>query len=390
MKQVLVRGGQVVVAETPAPTLRPGCVLVDIRYSCISPGTELGGISSAGAPLWRRAMRNPAKVKTALDMARTHGIRHTASVVRNQVSAGTAIGYSAAGIVTAVADDVEGIHPGDEVACAGVGVANHAEVACVPLNLVVPVPPGVSLAQASTVALGGIALQGVRRAEPTLGETVVVIGLGMIGQLTVQLLKATGCRVIASDPDPARQHQAQSVGADAVLDPDGAAAERDASVLTAGVGADAVIITAASVSDEIVSRAFRLCRKKGRVVLVGDVGLNLNREDFYAKELDFRISTSYGPGRYDRTFEEDGLDYPIGYVRWTETRNMEEYLRQVGDGRVVLDEAIGTVFPIDSAAQAYAALGAAGTRPMTALLQYGAVGAERGPVIRSVEHSRQV
>ena len=202
------------------------------------------------------------------------------------------------------------------------------------------------LAAASTVALGGIALQGVRRAEPTLGETVVVIGLGMIGQLTVQLLKATGCRVIASDPDPARQKQAQARGADAILDPDAASAERDASVLTAGVGADAVIITAASSSDEIVSRAFRLCRKKGRVVLVGDVGLNSTAKTSTPKELDFRISTSYGPGRYDRTFEEDGLDYPIGSVRWTETRNMEEYLRQVADGRVVLDEAIATVFPI--------------------------------------------
>jgi predicted dehydrogenase len=370
LKQVIVRSGQVVVADVPEPSLEPGSLLVDVSASCISSGTELSGITSAGAPLWRRAARNPAKVKRAIEMVSSQGMRHTVSVVREQVSTGTVLGYSAAGRVRAVADDIDGFRPGDRVACAGAGIANHAAVARVPVNLAVHVPPKVSLPEASTVALGAIALQGVRRASPSLGETVVVIGLGAIGQLTVQLLKATGCRVLVGDVDPARVDLALARGADLRLEPDDPDPTREVAVLTAGAGADAVIITAASPSDEIVSRAFQVSRKKGRVVLVGDVGLGLHRSDFYAKELDFLISTSYGPGRYDRRYEEEGLDYPLGYVRWTENRNMEEFLRLVADGRVDVEPLVETRFPVGDAAKAYAALGAPGHRPLSAVLDY--------------------
>ncbi len=372
MKQVVVRAGRVLVVDVPEPTLEPGCVLVDIHASCISTGTELSGIVSANSPLWKRAARNPAKVKRALEMVGSQGVRHTVAVVRDQVGAATAVGYSAAGIVRAVAADVAGFQAGDRVACAGAGVASHAAVARVPVNLAVHVPINVPLPQASTVALGAIALQGVRRAGLCLGESVVVVGLGAIGQLTVQMLKSAGCRVLVADVDRRRVDLALAHGAGVALSADGADPEREVALLTSGVGADAVIITAASASDEIVSRAFRACRKKGRVVLVGDVGLALNRSDFYAKELDFLISTSYGPGRYDRHYEEDGLDYPIGYVRWTENRNMEEYLRLVSEGRLHVQPLVDEVYPVADAGEAYAALAAPSSRPLSAVLDYGA------------------
>jgi predicted dehydrogenase/threonine dehydrogenase-like Zn-dependent dehydrogenase len=370
LKQVIVRSGQIVVADVPEPVLEPGTLLVSVAASCISSGTELSGIAAANVPLWRRAARNPAKVKRAVEMLGSRGLRHTMSVVREQVGGGTPLGYSAAGTVRAVAEDVVGFQPGDRVACAGAGIANHASVARVPVNLAVPVPSSVSLHQASTVALGAIALQGVRRAQLSLGETVVVIGLGALGQLTVQLLKASGCRVLVADVDPERVRHAVERGADASLGPDDARSERDVALLTAGVGADSVIITAATASNDVVARAFRSCRKKGRVVLVGDVGLDLKRSDIYAKELDFLVSTSYGPGRYDRRYEEEGLDYPIGYVRWTENRNMEEFLRLVADGRVDVGPLVGTSFPVEEAASAYAALGI-DPKPLSAVLTYG-------------------
>ncbi len=371
MKQVIVRAGRVVVVDVPEPTLEPGCVLVDVHASCISTGTELSGIASANSPLWKRAARNPAKVKRALEMVGSQGVRHTVSVVRDQVSTATAVGYSAAGIVRAVAMDVDGFQAGDRVACAGAGVASHAAVARVPVNLAVHVPHNVPLSHASTVALGAIALQGVRRAGLCLGESVVVVGLGAIGQLTVQMLKSAGCRVLVADPDSGRVGLALAHGADVALSAQGADPENEVALLTSGVGADAVVITAASPSDDIVSRAFHACRKKGRVVLVGDVGLNLSRNDFYAKELDFLVSTSYGPGRYDRRYEEDGLDYPIGYVRWTENRNMEEYLRMVSDGRVRAQPLVDEVYPVGDAPVAYAALAAPVGRPLSAVLDYG-------------------
>jgi predicted dehydrogenase/threonine dehydrogenase-like Zn-dependent dehydrogenase len=270
--------------------------------------------------------------------------------------------------VIAVGAGVADLRVGDRVACAGAEHAFHAEIIRVPRNLCVPVPAGLGLDAAATVTLGAIALQGVRRAQPTLGETFAVIGLGLLGQLTVQLLKANGCRVIAMDIDAARVEQARVQGADFGLAAEDAATLERIYRLTDGHGADGAIITAATDSDALVSLAFRLCRKKGRVVLVGDVGLNLKRADIYEKELDFLVSTSYGPGRYDRRYEEEGLDYPIGQVRWTENRNMQEYLALLASRRVSPPVPLDTPFRIGDAAAAYATL--AGGKGLAALLEY--------------------
>jgi len=372
MKQVLVRQGTVAVEEVPVPGVEPGTLLVRVDHSCISAGTEMSGVKSAGTPLWKRALRRPQAVMKVVEMAATQGISRTRHVIEGKLTSGSPTGYSAAGTVIDVGDGVDDLHVGDRVACAGAQCAHHAEVIRAPRNLVARVPEGLSLAPASTVTLGAIALQGVRRASPTLGETFVVIGLGLLGQLVSQLLKANGCRVIGTDLDSERIKLAESLGVDVGIRPGGGTDIEQIVRLTDGIGADGVIITAATPSNDVVSTAFKMCRKKGRVVLVGDVGLTLNRADFYAKELDFFISTSYGPGRYDRSYEEEGCDYPVAYVRWTENRNMTEYLRLLADGAVNVAPLIDSVVAIENAADAYASLEPAGgsSRPLIVLLQY--------------------
>jgi predicted dehydrogenase/threonine dehydrogenase-like Zn-dependent dehydrogenase len=370
MKQVLIRQGLAFVGDVPAPAVEPGTILVRVVRSCISVGTELSGVRASGAPLWRRALDQPEKLKQVAQLVATEGLAKTRSLVAGKLGAGQPTGYSAAGVVLEVGAGVDGIRPGDRVACAGAQCAHHAETIRVPRNLAVPVPEGVGFDEASTVTLGAIALQGVRRAAPTLGETFVVIGLGILGQLTSQLLRANGCRVIGVDLDPERVELARSLGMDVGLGADVDSEARQVARLTDGHGADGVIITAASASSELVSTAFQMCRRKGRVVLVGDVGLDLDRSDFYLKEIDFLISTSYGPGRYDGNYEERGLDYPIAYVRWTENRNMSEYVRLLAQGRLRVRPLISEVRPIEEAPAAYERLGGEGRKPMMVLLAY--------------------
>ena len=370
MKQVLIRDGRAVVEEVPAPAPGPGEILVAVRASCVSAGTEGAGLAMSALPLYRRALKQPDHVRRVIEMARDQGVMATWEKVKGKLDAGLPTGYSAAGTITAIGDAVEGFQVGDRVAAAGAGIANHAEIIAVPVNLAVRLPEGLDWGAAATVTLGAIALQGVRRANPTLGETMVVIGLGFLGQLSVQMLVANGCRIVGVDPDPARRALALATGAFAALDP----AEDVAGALarvTDGFGADAALICAAAPSDSIVAQAAQCCRRKGRVVLVGDVGLNLKRGDFYAKEIDFLISCSYGPGRYDPLFEQGGRDYPLPYVRWTETRNMEAYLRLLAEGRVRLEPLAPKVFPIAEAEAAYQALKGE-ARPLVALLDYPA------------------
>lgn len=386
MKQVLIKQGQAIVEEIPVPAVEPGSILVQVVRSCISTGTETAGVQATGVPLWRRTFKQPRQVRKLIQMVTEEGLGRTTQMVKRRLSISTPVGYSAAGVVKAIGEGVTDIHVGQRVACAGSQCAYHAEVIRVPRNLITPVPESLTFDDASTVTLGAIALQGVRRASPTLGECFVVIGLGILGQITVQLLKANGCRVIGADPDSSRMALAKSLGLSMSVSSGDSDDIEQILRLTDGFGADGVIITAATRSDAVMATAFHMCRKKGRVVLVGDVGLNLNREDFYQKELDFFISTSYGPGRYDQNYEDGGLDYPISYVRWTENRNMTEYLYLIAEGKVNITPLIDAVYEIDKAPEAYETLKRQGSKPLMVLLSYPD-GSSNGPSPRTVRHS---
>ena len=347
MKQVLMKQGTVLVEDVPAPLHEEGSALIKVSHSCISTGTELSGMKEAAVPLWRKAIKNPDNVRKALTMLATKGYSKTKSIIQGKLKSGFPVGYSAAGTI---------IGTSQKVACAGAQCANHAEIMQVPENLMVAIPENLGFAEASTVALGAVALQGIRRAQPTLGETFVIIGLGFLGQVTGQLLQANGCSVFGMDLDPSRTKLAEAFGISCSL--------------PEHTEVDGVIITAATPSSEVISTAFILCRKKGRVVLVGDVGLNLKRGDFYKKEIDFLISTSYGPGRYDDRYEQKGYDYPLGYVRWTENRNMEEYLKLLSLKKVDISPFIESIFNVDDAQKAYEFLKATEPKPLLALLSY--------------------
>lgn len=370
MKQVLIRRGHVVVEDVPAPRVEPGTVLVRVAYSSISTGTERSELRVSEMPLWKRVVKRPDLIKRGLRLVASHGLPRARAFVGSRFSVGQPTGYSAAGVVLEVGPGIDHLRPGDAVACSGAQCAYHAEVIRVPRHLVVPVPDGVGLAAASTVALGAIALQGVRRAQPTLGETFVVLGLGILGQLVAQILRVNGCRVIGTDLAPARIRLARTLGMDFGFEPGQGELVEHVARLTGGIGADAAIITAATPAHSPVSTAFQVCRKKARVILVGDVGLHLRRSDLYEKELDFLISTSTGPGRYDKAYEERGVDYPIAYVRWTEHRNMTEYLRLLADGKVKVEPLIDAIHPVERAHEVYESMLEASRSPLLLLLAY--------------------
>jgi predicted dehydrogenase len=319
--------------------------------SLISAGTEKSTVTLAQKSLVNKARARPDLVRKLLAKARKDGLAETMRLAWARLDSPAALGYSCAGVVVDVDLDVEGLAVGDRVACAGQNYASHAEVVCVPKRLCVRVPDGVSWEEASFVTLGAIALQGVRQAEPRLGDRVAVIGLGLLGQLTVQLLKASGCLVLGTDPDPAKLALAASLGADAVASPDDLA--RVASAFSGNHGVDSVLITASTQDSGPVVAAGDISRRKGRVVVVGSVDMHVPRESYYRKELELRLSTSYGPGRYDAAYEEHGHDYPFGYVRWTEQRNMEAFLALVQRKRVAVAPLITHRFGIDDAVKAY-------------------------------------
>ena len=374
MRQVIQSNltGELKVEEVPPPALQAGGVLVANHFSLISAGTEQMAVQAASESLVSKARRRPEAVKQVIFQAMRQGVRETMQVVRGRLDKPLALGYSAAGKVIAVGRQVDDLQVGDPVACAGAQYAHHAEVIYVPRNLCVPIPAGVSFEQAAYVTLGAIALQGVRIADVQLGESVAVIGLGLLGQLTVQLLKAAGCQVLGIDVDAERVALARTLGADraVVRDEEGNAGKLAAS-FSRGYGVDAVIITAATSSNDPVELAAAISRDKGRVVIVGAVGMNLPREPFYAKELDLRLSRSYGPGRYDPRYEEQGIDYPYGYVRWTEGRNMAAFLQLIAQGKIDPSPLTTHVFPVERAPQAYDLItGKIPERYMGILLQY--------------------
>ena len=354
MKQVLQnrKTGRPFVGEVPVPALQRGRLLVRTVSSLISAGTERMAVELVSKGLVNEARQRPDLVKAVVAKVKSEGLLNTFASVRDKMEASTTLGYSAAGVVTAVAEDVTEFQIGDRVACAGVGFASHAEVLSVPKNLCVHLPENVGFDSGAFGTLGAIALQGVRLAEPTLGESVVVIGLGLVGQLTVQLLKANGCRVFGLDLDPARVQLAIELGADdAALSNDESA--KAIEVWTRGRGADAVLITAATESNGPVELAAKISRLKGRVIIVGMTGLNIPRQPFFSRELSLVISMSYGPGRYDPEYEERGNDYPLPYVRWTEKRNIEAFLELIGSGKLNVTKLISHRFQIDDAERAY-------------------------------------
>ncbi len=370
MKQLLIRKGQIEIQDVAAPPVRPGFVLIRTVASCISAGTELATVVSSGETLAEKARRKPELIKRGFDMLVTQGFARTLETVRGKLDAGSPSGYSLAGRAIEIGEGIDDIRPDQRVAAAGAAWANHAEVVCVPRNLVVQIPDEVSFEHAASVTLGAIAMQGVRRANPTLGECAAVIGLGLLGQITVQILKASGIRVIGFDLDPVRVTQAKDLGCDMVIHAGMTDPVNEAVRFSGGAGVDFAIVTAATRANTPLNQALDMCRKKGRVVIVGDVGLSIDRNRLYPKELDVLISTSYGPGRYDPDYEEGGQDYPIGYVRWTENRNMQEYLKLVAEGKVKVAPLISATYPLENAADAYEALQQEETRPLLVILTY--------------------
>ncbi|HIG71246.1 MAG: bi-domain-containing oxidoreductase [Myxococcales bacterium] len=371
MKQILqsARSGELELVEVPSPTPAPGQVLVANHYSVVSPGTEKMALDFARKSLVSKARSRPDLVKQVLKKLQHEGPMPTYRAVTTRLEAPQPLGYATAGVVVAVGEGVEGFAPGDRVACAGAGYANHAELITVPDNLVVHVPAELELDKAAFATLGAIAMQGVRVADPRLGEVVAVIGLGLIGQLTVQLLRAAGCQVLAIDLNEDRIAEAMDQGATWSAVP-GDDHEPWKNAATHGYGADIAIVTAASESSAPITLAADLCRAKGCVVAVGATAMDLDRRSFYPKELELRMSMSYGPGRYDRRYEELGLDYPISHVRWTENRNLQSFVNLAAAGDIDPAKLDAEVVAFEDAEGSYEALAKGERKNLAIIFKY--------------------
>ena len=368
MQQILqdLKQGDTIVEHVPVPMVRPGHVLIRTRSSLVSAGTERMLLEFGRANFIDKARQQPDKVRQVLDKLRTDGIGPTMRSVQAKLDKPIPLGYSNAGVVVEVGEGVTRFQVGDRLVSNG----PHAEYVCVPENLCAAVPEGVDDDAACFTVVSAIGLQGIRLVQPTLGETVVVTGLGLIGLLVVQLLRANGCRVLGIDLDPGRAALARTFGAETCVPSAGEDPLEVARRVSGGRGVDAVVITASTQSNEPVHQAAQMCRKRGRIVLVGVVGLELSRADFYDKELSFQVSCSYGPGRYDPSYEEQGNDYPIGFVRWTEQRNFEAVLELMAAGRLDVTSLISNRFAIGDAARGYELL--ASGNPLAIVLQYPA------------------
>ena len=379
MKQILqnLKTGLTESVEVPAPRAGFGHVLIRSRRSLISAGTERMLVDFGKANLIEKARQQPDRVRLVLDKIKTDGLMPTLDAVLNKLDQPLPLGYCNVGEVIELGAKVEGFTVGDRVASNG----KHAEIVNVPLNLCARIPNSVSDDAAAFTVIGAIALQGIRLVQPTLGEAVVVTGLGLIGQFAVQLLRANGCRVLGIDFDDSRLEMARSFGAEVVNLSAGEDPLDAAERFSRGRGVDAVLVSAATTSSEPLHQAALMSRKRGRIVLVGVTGLALSRDDFFKKELTFQVSASYGPGRYDPNYEEKGQDYPVGFVRWTEQRNFEAVLDMLADGRLNVKPLISHRFNLDQAEAAYAVVG--GSEPsMGILLEYPTRGDKPDSVMR--------
>ncbi len=370
MKQILqsYKSGELWLAEVPIPLCQGGGVLVKTCKSFVSAGTERMLVDFAKKNIIGKSLAMPDQVKKVIRKMKTEGVMRTVEKVRAKLVQPIPLGYSCAGIVEEVGTKLSGLSRGDRVACGGAGYANHAEYNYVPKNLLVKIPDNVSFEDASCTTVGSIALQGIRQCDLRLGESVCVMGLGMLGLIAVQIFKASGVRVIGYDPDPERCDLAISLGADLAVDK---GIEPACIEFSEGHGVDAVHITAAAKSNEPVTVAGEICRMKGTVVVTGLVGMDIPRDMYYRKELNFKLSLSYGPGRYDPSYEISGNDYPYGYVRWTEQRNMKAFLALVAAGKVSPSKLITHRFGIEDALDAYGLmLGRTKTPYLGILLNY--------------------
>ena len=379
MRQVFSTTKGIRVVDVPGPMLQHGNILVEVEYSFVSSGTELavlGAMESQGGSLTKHIATKPGLINKLTTHLRQRGITKTVSTVfdffeKRAMSQErlVAIGYSCSGTVVAVGEDVTLFEPGDRVACAGSSKATHSELVLIPENLIIKIPKGCSMKDAASVAVGAVAMQGLRRADVRLGESVGILGLGLLGLFTVQLMRQSGARVICFDPNPERADQAKMLGIDEAYH-DMASFRQAVSRFTKHMGVDACLITASSQSSEIVQTAMEITRQKGKVVVVGLVGMHVQKSPFLRKEIDFLVSCSYGPGRYDERYEEKALDYPYAYVRWTEKRNMLEYLQLLAEKRLNLESFAGEEFPLEFAGDAYARLKNPKDRPAALFIRY--------------------
>jgi predicted dehydrogenase len=378
------KSGRLALEEVPAPALRRGGVIVRTACSLVSSGTEAMQVRQATMTLVGKAQARPDQVRKVLDSVRRQGLAATWRAVMNRLDSLTPLGYSLAGHVTAVGEGAEEFREGQRVACGGVGYANHAEFNFVPKNLVVPVPDRVTFQEAACTTVGAVALQGFRQSHLVLGETVAVIGLGLVGQIFLQIARAAGCRTVGIDADPARVALAAELGADAACSPDPAAARSAVETVSGGLGADVVVLAVGTDSNAPLELAVGLARDRGRLVNIGKARIDVPYEPFFRKDLTLVYSRSYGPGRYDATYEEKGVDYPAGYVRWTERRNMAAFLDLVAAGRLNLAGILKEIVPFREAPAAYDRLrdGASG---LGLLFIYPEADSAPAPVLTTVQ-----
>ena len=377
MKQIIqdLKNGDTILEEVPVPRVKSGSVLIKTTRSLVSLGTERMLVEFGRANFIQKAKQQPDKVKMVLDKVKTDGLKPTVNAVSNKLNQPLPLGYCNVGEVVAIGKGVTEFSVGDRVASNG----NHAEYVCVPQNLVAKIPDNVTDEEAAFTVIGSIGLQGIRLLKPTFGETIVVVGLGLIGLVTAELLKANGCNVIGFDFDSEKIRLAKEKGIDAINPTEGTDQVKYVMNVTNSVGADGVVITASNKSNEIITQSAQMSRKRGRIVLVGVIGLDISRADFYEKELSFQVSCSYGPGRYDESYEQKGIDYPIGFVRWTEKRNFQAILNAMANKTLDVNPLITERIPLDEYLKIYGNM--ANSRSIASIIEYSGLAEEN----RSVE-----